>query len=846
MRWPLIVALALAVLVAPSAIASINFEFSGERSGNPPLRFSGQGFVDGQASRYDFTDGNHALFHKDMSILTRDNRILTVVDHSKGTYFRRSTKGMSGIISTYQGPYQVGADQFEMSLETLERESWLGSFRPVKHHLTFRYRLRMSLEGEEFFGRVEADAELWLDPKYRVPAAPWGHQFGLKTGIEEFDEQIAKKLQGLGFPFRQMISVTRTIDGGERITETLRTDVTRFGDAAFPRSGFDPPGGYVKSEPILVRPELTGEPAAIAQNEPPPASLPAAQEPALPIRTLDPKTAAPLLVESVEVRVVNVDAVVTDKAGKHAPGLNKEDFEVREGGHPREITHFIEISSAAGTLAPRDSAPDATSEGAAQQSATAAPAIERRNRKIIFFFDQNTLQQRNRDRAVDAAAAFAKETMRPGDEAMVVTFDNDMRIALQFTGDPIVVFESLLKLKGGTVGGIVKSQRRTKAQNEIQQTILDFSTTGAGRRAEPPRYEDAEAVCHNYSSSVMHDANQTIGALQGLMSALSPVTGRKVLVFATEALPARAGEEMWIFLDGIRQFYPAGSAGNPLANVSKYDLAPKVQLLTDSANASGFTLYPIYAKGLADDSTGADMAGSLAMNFAQAVSASRDAARSNDTMPLQTMANRTGGRLSMGGNDLGPAFDGITTDLENYYSIGYRPEGERSGMPRSVVVNVDRPGLKVRTKASFLERTLENEIEETVAAALFYPVDRNDLGIIVSTKSPEAQPDGALQTKLRIDVPTASMALLPQGDDLAGSIVVYIGFVKADGGVSKIAKQSQKFAFPAATASRRKNITLELDVTADASTNRIAVGVLDEASKSTGYASTFVGTPQAK
>jgi hypothetical protein len=239
------------------------------------------------------------------------------------------------------------------------------------------------------------------------------------------------------------------------------------------------------------------------------------------------------------------------------------------------------------------------------------------------------------------------------------------------------------------------------------------------------------------------------------------------------------------------------------------------------------------------------MAGSLQMNFGVAVNSASDVARTNDSVPLFTLANRTGGRMSTGGNDLDVAFEGIATDLENYYSIGYRPEGERSGQPRSVVVKVSKPDLKVRTKASFLERTLENEIEETVAAALFYPIDRNDLGITISTRAPEAQADGTLRTKLRIDVPTASMALIPQGDDLAGSIVVYIGFVKSDGAVSKIAKNSQQFTFPAATASKRKSIALELDVTADASTNRIAVGVLDQASKSTGYASTFIGAAPA-
>lgn len=821
--------------VTLSASAALNFDFIGERSGNPPIKFAGQGFVDGRASRYDFIDGNHVTFRKNMSIVSSDNKVLTIVDHSKGIYYRRSTKGMAGIITTYQGPYQIGADQFEMSMETLDRESWLGIYRPVKHHITFSYRIKMSLEGEEFYGHVEADAELWLDPKYRVPAMPWGHQFGLKTGIEEFDAQIARKIQGLGFPFRQMITVTRTIDGGERITETLRTDVTRFGDAVFPRTGFNAPGGYVQSEPILTRPELTGEVAKLAEEEAAkPQAPPPAPEPPLPIKTIDPKSATPLLVESVEVRVVNIDAVVTDKAGRHAAGLKKEDFEVREGGQPREITNFLEVSTAAGTLAPRDAGAGA---GAPEPEATAG--IERRSRKIVVFLDQNTLQFQNRNRMIDATSKFVAETMRPGDEAMIVTFDKGMKIVLQFTGDPAVIGEALTKLKGETVSGVLTSQRRTRAQNDILQQIIDATSRVP---PEMPRYSDALNVCTIYAATAMHDANQTIGAMQGLMTALSPVPGRKVLVFATEALPARAGEDMFVFLDGIKDKFEGGQTQNPIVEVSKYDLAPKVQALTDAANAAGFTLYPIFAKGLADNSSGADVAGSLQMNFGAAVSSAADVARANDSTPLLTLANRTGGRMSMGGNDFGAAFEGISTDLENYYSIGYRPEGERSGMPRSVVVKVSKPDLKVRTKSSFLERTLENEIEETVAAALFYPVDRNDLGISISAKPPEAQPDGTLKTKLRIDVPTASMALLPQGDDLAGSIVVYIGFVKADGGVSKIAKNSQQFAFPASTAARRKSITLELDVTADATTNRIAVGVLDQASKSTGYASTFIGT----
>src|SRR5262249_1682411 len=45
---------------------------------------------------------------------------------------------------------------------------------------------------------------------------------------------------------------------------------------------------------------------------------------------------------SVEVRVVNVDVVVTDKAGHRVTGLTKNDFEILEDGKPQTITNFDE------------------------------------------------------------------------------------------------------------------------------------------------------------------------------------------------------------------------------------------------------------------------------------------------------------------------------------------------------------------------------------------------------------------------------------------------------------------------------------------------------------------------
>ena len=49
--------------------------------------------------------------------------------------------------------------------------------------------------------------------------------------------------------------------------------------------------------------------------------------------------------ETIEVSIVNVDTVVTDKQGRRVHGLRKEDFEIYENGVRQPITNFAEYAS---------------------------------------------------------------------------------------------------------------------------------------------------------------------------------------------------------------------------------------------------------------------------------------------------------------------------------------------------------------------------------------------------------------------------------------------------------------------------------------------------------------------
>src|SRR5947207_15911391 len=56
-----------------------------------------------------------------------------------------------------------------------------------------------------------------------------------------------------------------------------------------------------------------------------------------------PLAAQEKLVESIEVRVVNVDVVVTDRAGNPVTGLTKDDFEILDNGKPQKIQNIYEV-----------------------------------------------------------------------------------------------------------------------------------------------------------------------------------------------------------------------------------------------------------------------------------------------------------------------------------------------------------------------------------------------------------------------------------------------------------------------------------------------------------------------
>jgi VWFA-related protein len=322
-----------------------------------------------------------------------------------------------------------------------------------------------------------------------------------------------------------------------------------------------------------------------------------------PVRLLGQQTAAGFG-EVLDVRVMNVDVVATDSRGNAVAGLTQGDFEIYEDGKRQEITNFYEVTAA--------SVADTARATAAPGTVALAPAS---SRKFIFYVDNGTLSVKNRNEIFPALTAFFEKNLLPGDQAMIVSWNRALNVRLPWTSDRAAI-AATLKTLSGELGGAAELQgQKRRVEQLLNRMLAESIQTGEGR-SNPGMvtFEVLEANARSYAESVRHDISQSASAMTKLLSSLSGVDGKKVLVLATESLPTQAGAEIFAALENIRrQAMLPGSNSNlaasargssSIGDLGKYNITPMIEALARAANATGVTVYAINPKGTDTQNSG--------------------------------------------------------------------------------------------------------------------------------------------------------------------------------------------------------------------------------------------------
>jgi VWFA-related protein len=524
-------------------------------------------------------------------------------------------------------------------------------------------------------------------------------------------------------------------------------------------------------------------------------------------------TAQRPLVESIEVRVVNVDVVVTDRSGKPVTGLTRADFQLVEEGKPQEITNFYEIRSG-------DDGQTRTQDGA-----------EVRPRRFFFFLDATSLHPAIRDEVIGGMRRFVAEQMLPEDQAAVVAWNGQIQVLSPLT-------RSRSEIDAALVTG-AKTSSHSAIRSEIlriQQrcsTLLDMAM--GGRMNIRAAYLDCINAAHEETDATAAAARRTLNALRVTLAMMNGVDGRKVLVVAGSQLPKKPGVDSFQWANSLFLPYLSGWNAPRERYTEDRPLSFDIAELGHLANSAGVSMYLLNAPTTNDvmTVTGNAAVVDAGLNFFH---------NANTAESFAELARLTGGASADHRSQPDALFRAMRVDLGTYYSLGYRP-AERGGPPRTIVVRTKNRDLVVRARQSYTERSAEEQMSDRVIANVFHPVQNAEFAIGVHAG---AQSGSGRTTKIPLEVviPAKVLTLLPEGSMLRGGFTVWIAVGDARGALSTVSRSPQVVEVPIAEEKKFRGTPLffNVDVTVRPGESVLSVAVTDHVGGGAGFGRAFVKT----
>lgn len=526
-----------------------------------------------------------------------------------------------------------------------------------------------------------------------------------------------------------------------------------------------------------------------------------------------PATSQDKLVETIEVRVANIDVVVRDRAGNPVTGLTKDDFDLYENGVKQTITNLYEVHRT-----------DASAESAAQDEVP----LELRQRRMLIFIDSASLAGTRKTAVLSAVQKFVETQMRPEDQAMLVSWRLGIKVITPFTGNKDELKKGVAALARIAPGGDTQINAIQMAKRDIQR-LIDAGESGI--LGWPEAYSQAKTVIDRHAQQVIMQEERTIEGIDRMLSTVSGFDGKKVLVLVSEHLPVRPGAELYRYVD--EQFGPHIGIQNTLDmqainGVMGNRMWDSIDELAQQASANNVTIYAITT-------------GQIDTEFSSEYNAQADQAEAysrvaNTSSALQNMAVYTGGVAISHTSNFDLAFDTIRRDLDAYYSLGYRPPEGGDGA-RKIVVKTKNSAYRTRTRETFVFKTTDGQMDDRVIANLYADKTASAWPIVVRTGPPRPEPGNKYLIPIQVVMPS-TLTLLPQEDKLVGGFIIYLAIGTNDGRTSGVMRRQKGLKIPpqAETAVRAKPMTYTTAIRVNPGESTLSVAILDQISGSTGYA----------
>ena len=531
-------------------------------------------------------------------------------------------------------------------------------------------------------------------------------------------------------------------------------------------------------------------------------------------------------IDEVELTVVNIDVFVTDNSGQPVTDLVMDDFLVLQDGGQRQLSHFALYTEEVISRIVRNAedasmaVPIPTPEApAAEPVTTLRPDVK--PVYIVLFIDNENLRPMDRNRVLGQIRRFLGEVMYPHVQVMVVTYQRSLKVEQPFTNNSKEMSDALRAVRGMNATRGTQDTERKKILREFA-ALQQQGTKGT----EQDRMEFENQI-RSYADVIENELGFAINAVREITATLSGLEGRKYLFHISSGLPMVPAKDL------LYQLGTTFQQSSTLAMEARLNQRRHFQNLASAANSQGVTFYTIDASGMggAGDSISAEYAGAT-----DPIAAGLYVI--NQQEPLQYMADRTGGRAILGVNDVTFGLEQFRQDLFSYYSLGYTISGSGTDRIHRLEVQLpEHPGYKLNYRRNFVEKSLESKVQDRVTSGLTFDLDDNPMAISVDTGAAAPAAEQRSILPFEIGFPLDSIALVPEGKEYVGRVVVFIAVRDDKGRQSDMQRREHEIRIPQSDfeAHHQDRYVIELPLLMRSGSFRVVVGVMDRLTRQTSY-----------
>jgi VWFA-related protein len=539
--------------------------------------------------------------------------------------------------------------------------------------------------------------------------------------------------------------------------------------------------------------------------------------------------------DEVQVTVVNIDVFVRDRDGNVVTGLSEDDFVLKQDGQERRLSHFAaytrdvlsEIMTPDGEGARALPVPTPTpldAEAASRPSRSPAELVQPVH--IVLYVDNENIRPFDRNRVLTQVRRFIDEVMQPHVRVMVISVQRSPKVVQPFTNDPRAVKDALRSMTRVYGARTDDDLERGRIIHDMQQIIDD--APGEGRRADSRIAVDLQEKIRFYAGELASELNYSVNSLREVLTTLAGLSGRRVLVHISSGLPAVPARDL---INWYGELYQKSST---LPMLARYNRRYLFESVAASANAQGVTFYTIDASGLAGG-------GSASAEHARPIDPLTTSIHTlNYQEPLLYLAERTGGRAIVDSNDITSLLEELRDDLFTYYSLGYTLSSSGSDTVHRIEVELPgHPEYELVYRRALVEKSLETQVQDKVVSGLMLALDDNPMHLEISSGVQRTASEDRWILPVEVSLPIESIALIPEGGDYVGRVVLFVANRDAKGGQSDIQRRQFEIRMPPEDYEKRRSerYVAALDLLLNEGEHKVVVGVLDPVTRQSSFAS---------